>query len=104
MLLSNVIVNISEISNFDTRYGNIMSQKTKKVDSETLYKRCNIDLGKSKKNVIQPTQLGVQRCLHSTQGRQYLTNDQMIRYKHMPDPVYSDTIKSGIVSKWGKKY
>ena len=59
MLFSNVTVNISEISSFDTRYGNIRLQKTKKVDSETLFKRWNIYLGNTNKTVTQTTQNGV---------------------------------------------
>ena len=75
MILSNVTLNISEISNSGTRYGNIKSQKTKQVDSETLDKRCNIDLGNAKKIVTRKTQRGVQICLQPTLGRQYTTND-----------------------------
>ena len=51
MLLSNVTINVSEIPNSDTMEGNIKSQKTKQVDSETLTKRWNIDLGNSNNTV-----------------------------------------------------
>ena len=51
MLFSNMTVNVSEISNSDTRYGNIKSTKTKQVDFETSAKRKNIVLGKAKKTV-----------------------------------------------------
>ena len=68
MLLSNATVNVSEISNSDTRYGNTKSQKTKQVDSETLAKRWNIDFVKAKKDVTKTTQRGVQSCLHPTLG------------------------------------
>ena len=108
IMLSNVASNVSKISISDTRYGNIKLQKTKQVDSETLAKCWNIDLGKAKKTVTQTTQHGVQICLHPTLGRQYLTNDQMLRYKHITDPVYADTFKSGIVytqeNKYGQAY
>ena len=53
MILSNVNANVSDISNPGTRYGNIKLQNTKQVDSETLAKRWNIDLGKSKKIVTR---------------------------------------------------
>ena len=59
MLLSNVTVNVSEISNSDTRYGNIKMQNTKQVDYETLAKHWNIYLGKDKKTVTQKTQRGI---------------------------------------------
>ena len=68
MFFSDVTVNVSELSNYDTRYGNIKSKKTKQVDSETLAKRWNIDLGKAKKTVAQMTQHGVQSFLHPTLG------------------------------------
>ena len=41
ILESNVNINISDISNSDTRYGNIQSKRNKKVDSATLSKRWN---------------------------------------------------------------
>ena len=104
MLLSNVTVNVSDISNYYTRYGNIKSYNRKQVDSETLDKRWEIDLGKSKKTVTRTTQYGVQGCFHLMLGNRYPTNDQMLHYNYMPDPVYSYTIKSGIVSKKGNKY
>ena len=75
MLLSNVTVNVSEISNSDTRYGNIKSQKTKHVDSETLANHWKIDLGKSNNTMTQLTQRGVRSFFHPTLGRQYPTND-----------------------------
>ena len=50
MLLSNVTVKFSDISNSDTRYGNIKSQEAKQVDSETLAKHWNVDLGRDKNN------------------------------------------------------
>ena len=53
MILSNVNANVSDISNPGTRYGNIKLQNTKQVDSETLAKRWNSDLGKSKKIVTR---------------------------------------------------
>ena len=53
MILSNINANVSDISNPGTRYGNIKLQNTKQVDSETLAKRWNSDLGKSKKIVTR---------------------------------------------------
>ena len=104
MLLSNITINVSEISNSDTKHRNIKSQKTKQVDSENLANHWNTDLGKAKKTTTQRTKHGFLSCLHPTLGYQYPTNDQMLHYKRMPDPVYYDTIKSVIVSKLGNKY
>ena len=59
ILLSNVITNVSKIYNSDTRNGNMKLQMTQKVDSETLSKSWNIELGKAKKTVTQTTQRGV---------------------------------------------
>ena len=68
MVLSNVTENVPKIYNSDTRYENIKLHNTKQVDSETLVKSWNIDLGKAKKTVAQMTQHGVQSCLHPTLG------------------------------------
>ena len=43
ILESNVNINIFNIFNSDTRYGNIQSKRNKKVDSATLSKHWNID-------------------------------------------------------------
>ena len=54
--------------------------------------------------MTQTKQCGVHSCLHPTLGRQYSTNYQILRYKRMPDPIYADTLKSGVVSKQGNNY
>ena len=104
IILSNVTVNFSEITNSVTRYGDIKLQKTKNVYSEALAMRWNIEIGKAKKTVTWTTHSGFWICLHPTIGRWYPTNDQMLHYKRMPDPIYAETLKSGIVSKCGNKY
>ena len=73
-LESNVNIKISKISIFDAMCGNIHSKKIKQVESVTLSKCWNIDLGKSKNTMTIIAQSGVQRCMHPTPGRQYPTN------------------------------
>ena len=104
ILLSNVTVNFSNIYNSDTRYGNIKSQKTKNIYSETLDKLWNIDIGKAKKTETRTTQRGFQRLFHPMIGRQYPTNYWMICYKRMPDHVYAYTLKSGVMYKRRNNY
>ena len=104
IILSNVTVNFSEITNSVTRYGDIKLQKTKNVYSEALAMRWNIEIGKAKKTVTWTTHSGFWICLHPTIGRWYPTNDQMLHYKRMPGDVYADTLKYGIVYKRGNKY
>ena len=53
--------------------------------------------------MTRTVQRAVQSCLNLTLGRRYLTNDQNLHYKHMPDPIYSNALKYGIVSKLGNK-
>ena len=104
ILLSNLTINVSDISNYYTRYGSIKSNNTKQVDSETLSKRWKIYLGKAKNIVTRTTQRGVQSCLHPMLGHRYPNHDQILHYNNMPDPVYSDTLKYGIVPKRWNKY
>ena len=104
VLKSNGTVTLSEIKNSNNKYGDIKSKKGKQVDSKTLSKRWNIDFGKSKRNVQRTTKRGVWSCINLTLSRRYPTNDRMLRYKRMPDPVFSDTLKAGTLSKRGNKY
>ena len=32
------------------------------------------------------------------------TNDRMLRYKHLPHPMFSDTLKAGVLSARGNNY
>ena len=95
---------MSEITNLNNKYGNIKSNKGKQVESNTLSKRWNIELGKSKRTVQRTIQRAVRSCINPTLSWRYPTNDRMLRYKRIPDPVFSDTIKAGTLSKIGNKY
>ena len=66
--------------------------------------RWNIDLGKDKRTAQRTTQRGVRSCINPTISWRYPTNDRIIWYKCMPDPVFSNTLKSGTFSKIGNKY
>ena len=104
VLESNVTATLSEIKNSNYKYGDIRSKKGNQVDSNTLSKRWNIDLVKFKRTVQRTTQRGVQSCIDLTLSRRYPTNDRMLRYKRMHDPIFSDTLKAGNLSKRGNKY
>ena len=88
VLESNVTVTLSEITDSNNKYGNTKSKKVKQVDSNTLSKRWNIDLGKSKRTVQRTTQRGVMSCINLTLSQRYPSNDRMLRYKRMTDPVF----------------
>ena len=104
VLESNIHVNVSEISNSTTRYGNIKSKRGNRVDAETLARRWNIDPAKAKNTIKRTTQRGVRSLMHPTHLRRFSTNDRMLRYRRMPDPVFTDTLKAGTVSERGNKY
>ena len=97
-------VNVSEVKNSTTRYGNIQSKRKKQVDSETLSKRFGISPAKARRTVRMTTQRGIRTTLHPSLARRYPTNDRMLRYKRMPHPMFSDTLKAGTLSKRGNLY
>jgi len=98
-LASHEHVTLSEITNSQNKYGDIKSTRGKKVDGETLAKRWGIDLAKARNTINVTTQRGVRSCLHPSLSRRYPTNDRMLRYRRMPDPVFTDTMFSGVLSK-----
>ena len=88
----------------DPTLSNIQSRKRKQVDAETLAERCNIDRKKALKTVKRTTQRGIRSCLHPSLYRSYPKNYRMMRYNFLLHYVFSDTMKSGVVSKRGNKY
>ena len=96
-------INISELHNSTTRYGDIKSNKRKQVDSTTLAKRWGIDPKKAMRTVRKTTQRGVRTTLHPTLSRRYPTKDRMKRYRRMPHPLFTDTLFAGTTSKDGNK-
>ena len=96
--------NFSQVSYADSTLSNIQSRKRKQVDSETLAKSWNIDCKKALKTVKCTTQRGISTCLHPSLSLYYTTNDCMMRYNRLPHSVFSDTMKSDVVSKRVNKY
>ena len=96
--------NVFQVLYDDSTLGNIQSRKRKQVDSETLAKHWNIDRKKALKTVKRTTQRGIRTCLHPSLSRRYPTNDRMMHYNRLPHSVFSDTMKSGVVSKRENQY
>ena len=95
--------NVAEMHNSVNRYGTISSKKRKQVDGDTLARRWAIPTDKARATIRKTTQRGVRSTLHPTLSRRYPTNDRMMRYKRMPQPVFTDTLFSGCVSAAGMK-
>ena len=53
------------------------------------------------KTVKLTTQRGVRSTLHTSLSCRYPTNDRMLRYRRLPHPVFTDTLKAGTKSKRG---
>jgi len=93
------------VSSIDTTLnGNVMSRKTKPIDSLTLAARWMINPERAKQTILRTTQRGVRTCLNPTLARRFPTNDRMLRYKRLPHPVFTDTLIAGTTSKRGNKY
>ena len=100
---TNISYNISRVSNAPAEpaaaLGDLYSIHKKQVDAPALAKPWNIDLVKAKKTVRMTTQRGVRTTLHPSLSKRYPTNDRMKRCRHMPHPVFSDTLNAGVKSK-----
>ena len=96
--------NVSEIQNSATRYGMIQSNKRKQVDGDTLARRWAIPSDKACATVKNTTQQGVRSNFHPTISRRFPTNNRMLWYRRMLNPVFSDTLQSGCLSAAGMKY
>jgi hypothetical protein len=93
------------VSSIDTNLnGHVLSQKTRPIDSLTLAARWMISQERAKQTILRMTQRGVRTCLNPTLARRFLTNDQMLRYKRLPHPVFTDMLIAGTTSKQGNKY
>jgi hypothetical protein len=95
------------ISSLDTGMsmtGNVRARKAPGVNSVTLSKRWCISPQKAQRTLTKTTQRGVCKCLDPTLSRRFPTNDQMLRYKRMPHPCFTDTLIAGTPSKQGNKY
>jgi hypothetical protein len=93
------------VSSVDTTLnGHIVLRKTTPIDSLTLAARWMISPARAKQTVLRTTQRGVRTCVNPTLARRFPTNDRMLRYKRMSQPVFSDTLIAGTTSKHGNKY
>ena len=79
--------------------GNTHSEKGKQVDARTLANRLGIDRKKALNTVRITTQRGVKGHLHPSLRRIFLTNDHMMRYRHLPHNIFTDAMFSGVKSK-----
>ena len=97
-------INVSQVSFAESTsgLGNVQSLRKKQVDSMTLAERWNIDPRKACNTVEQTTQKALRTTLYPSLSRRYPTNDRVLRYNHLPHPIFSDTMQAGIVSKRGK--
>ena len=59
---------------------------------------------KALKTAKHTTQRGLRSFFHPSMSRSYPKNDRIMCYKFLPHSLFSDTIKSGCVSKIGSKY
>jgi hypothetical protein len=99
-----VLLSHVHISSMDTSLnGHIQKHKTAPIDHMTLASRWMISPEKAKQTVQRTTQCGVRTCLNPTLARRFPTNDQMLRYKRLPNPVFTNTMFAGVASKQGNK-
>ena len=92
---------VYEISNSTNRYVTIHSNKRKQVDGNTLARRWVISSDKVRYIVKKTTQRVVRNVLQPTLSRRYPTNDRMLGYKGILNPVFSDTLQAGTKSACG---
>ena len=93
--------NVYRLSYTDSTLRNIQSRKRKKVDAETLAKRCNTDCKKALKTGKRTTQRGIRSCLHPSLSWRYPKNDFMMHDNYLPHSMFSDNMKSVVVYKRG---
>ena len=100
------VLNTHNLSRLDSTpsFGNVQSTKGKQVNSETFFKRWNIDQRKALNTVKQITQRAIRTCLYPSLASPFPTNDRMMRYKRLPHPVFADTMTAGVVSTRQNNY
>ncbi len=70
----------------------------------TLSKKWGISPEKAKNTIQRTTQRGIRTVLHPSLSRRFRTNDQALRYRRLPHPVFGDTLIAGTTSLQGNKY
>ena len=102
-ILSSCIV-ISSINTGISLTGNVRAHKTPGVDFKTLARHWGILPSAAQQTIIKTTQQGVWTCLTPTLSRHSTTNDQMLCYKRLPRPCFTDTLIAGTPSRRGHEY
>ena len=84
-----VVSHVCTVTNeFSLKQGDIQFRRRKQVDGATLAKRWGIDPAKAASTAKVTTQRGVRTCLRPNMSRIYPTNDRMLRYNCLPQPVF----------------
>jgi hypothetical protein len=102
-LEQHVIVSIAVLDTTKTAPGQIHSKAGKPVDTETLFKCWLIPANCAARTVDRTMQRGVHTMLNLTLSCCFPTNNCMLRYPHMPHPVFGNTMFAGMESKNSSK-
>ena len=111
--LSSLSTPISDITNDDNfasmlenkvqvsaiQSGSVNFKQGKAVEALALVKPWMISPNQSNNTVRKTTQRVIIMVMNPHMSQQYPTNDQMLRYPHLPNPVITDTMISGTISK-----
>jgi len=93
------------ISNVDANLnGHVWSRRSAPINFKTLAARWMVSPEHAKRTVQLTTQRGVHTCLNPTLARRFPTNNRMLRYKRLPQTVFTDTMFAGMPSPSGNKF
>ena len=82
--------------------GRPLGRKTsgyKSVGPEHLAKKWHCSLNQAEQTLKVTTQRGTRTILKGSLTRRYKTNDRMLRYRRLPHVIFTDTLKSKVLSK-----
>jgi hypothetical protein len=102
-LEQHVTVSVAALHTTRTAPGWIHSKARKPVDTEPLAKCWLIPANHAARTVDRTMQQGVCTMLNTTLACRFPTTNCMLRYPHMPHPVFGDTMFTGTDSKNGNK-
>jgi hypothetical protein len=102
-LKQQVTVSIATLDAKKTAPSRIHSKVGKPVDAEMLAKRWLIPAKRATRTVDRTTQQGDCNGLSPILSCHFPTNDRMLRYPHMPHPVFGNMMFAGTKSKNGNK-
>ena len=72
------------------------------ISPRTLAKHWGIGIARAKQTLDATTQKGVRTLLHPTLSRRFRTNDRQLRYRRLSHDMFTDTLKSRVVS-WHRR-